>query len=84
VVLTGPSFAIAGPSYLPAVSRELDGMFFARANHTVEMRLSRAAATAPAIGAAAMVLQSELVPLHSGLRLPENLQQSEPPLSPAS
>jgi hypothetical protein len=31
-----------------------------------------------------MVLQSELVPLHSGLRLPENLQQSEPPLSPAS
>lgn len=84
VVLTGPSFAIAGPSYLPAVERELHSTFFARANHSVEMRLSRAAATAPAIGAAAMVLQSELVPLHSGLRLPENLQPSEPPLSPAS
>ncbi|MFC7614065.1 ROK family protein [Actinokineospora soli] len=70
VVLTGPSFAIAGAVYLPVVQAELDLAFFARANHRVRVRLSASAATAPAIGAAAMVLQSELVPLHHGLRLP--------------
>ncbi len=53
VVLTGPSFAIAGASYVPAIREELER-----------------AATAPAIGGAAMVLQPELVPLHDGLRLP--------------
>ncbi|WP_240522022.1 ROK family protein [Amycolatopsis vastitatis] len=84
VVLTGPSFAIAGASYLPAIRDELERAFFARTTHVPEVHLSRAAATAPAIGAAAMVLQSELVPLHDGLRLPDKLNVSEPPLaSPA-
>ena len=69
VVLTGPSFAIAGAIYLPIVQAELDRAFFSRANHAVQVRLSASAATAPAIGAAAMVLQSELVPLHHGLRM---------------
>jgi predicted NBD/HSP70 family sugar kinase len=78
LVLTGPSFAIAGSVYLPIVRDELDRAFFARAAHEVDVRLSRSAATAPAIGAAAMVLQSELVPLHEGLRLPENLAAAEP------
>ncbi|UVS78135.1 ROK family transcriptional regulator [Actinokineospora sp. UTMC 2448] len=79
VVLTGPSFAIAGAIYLPIVQEELDRAFFSRANHPVRVRLSASAATASAIGAAAMVLQSELVPLHHGLRLPGNLVESEPP-----
>ena len=78
LVLTGPSFAIAGSVYLPIVREELDRAFFARATHQVDVRLSRSAATAPAIGAAAMVLQSELVPLHEGTRLPENLAAAEP------
>ncbi|MDX3660060.1 ROK family protein [Streptomyces sp. ID05-26A] len=73
LVLTGPGFAIAGSVYLPIVRQELDRGFFARGVHTVEVRLSRTAATAPAIGAAAMVLQSELVPLHAVQRLPESL-----------
>jgi hypothetical protein len=38
--------------------------------------MSTSAATAPAIGAAAMVLQGQLVPLRPGLRLPENLSES--------
>lgn len=81
VVLTGPGFAIAGSVYLPVVQEELDRAFFSRATHSVRVRLSRTAATAPAIGAAAMVLQSELVPLHHGLRLPSDLGGSEPPIA---
>jgi predicted NBD/HSP70 family sugar kinase len=80
VVLTGPSFAIAGASYLPAIREELHRAFFARSAHVPDIRLSRAAATAPAIGGAAVVLQSELVPLHRGLRLPDNLSTSERPM----
>ncbi|GAA1910442.1 ROK family transcriptional regulator [Streptomyces sodiiphilus] len=82
LVLTGPSLAIAGSVYLPVVQEELDRAFFARATHPVTVRLSRSAATAPAIGAAALVLQSELVPLREGHRLPKDLAGSEP--APAS
>ncbi|MEU7474763.1 ROK family transcriptional regulator [Lentzea sp. NPDC042327] len=75
VVLTGPSFAIAGSVYLPVVREELARSFYARGAHPVDVRLSHTAATAPAIGAAAMVLQSELVPLHAPQRLPEDLAE---------
>ncbi|MDB1089825.1 ROK family protein [Streptomyces sp. ACA25] len=78
LVLTGPSLALAGSVYLPVVREELERAFFARATHAVTVRLSPSAATAPAIGAAATVLQSELIPLREGLRLPENLSASEP------
>ncbi|MDT0268421.1 ROK family transcriptional regulator [Streptomyces sp. DSM 44915] len=84
LVLTGPSLAIAGSFYLPVVREELDRSFFSRATHSVTVRLSRSAATAPAIGAAALVLQSELVPLREGLRLPDNLGDAEPTGQPAS
>lgn len=77
VVLTGPSLALAGAIYLPVVQTELDRSFFARATHAVTVRLSRSAAMAPAIGAAAIVLQSELVPLRQGLLLPQNLAGAE-------
>jgi predicted NBD/HSP70 family sugar kinase len=76
LVLTGPSFAVAGSVYLPVVREELRG-FFSRPAHAVDVRLSRSAASASAVGAAALVLESELVPLSHGLRLPENLD-SEP------
>ncbi|MEU8348823.1 MULTISPECIES: ROK family transcriptional regulator [Streptomyces] len=78
LVLTGPSLAIAGSTYLPVVQEEMDRAFFSRATHPVTVRLSTSAATAPAIGAATMVLQSELVPLRQGLRLPEDLSDAEP------
>jgi predicted NBD/HSP70 family sugar kinase len=84
LVLTGPSLAIAGSIYLPVVQEELDRSFFSRATHSVSVRLSRSAATAPAIGAAALVLQSELVPLREGLRLPDNLADAEPGRQPAA
>jgi predicted NBD/HSP70 family sugar kinase len=78
LLLTGPSLALAGSIYLPVVREEMDRAFFSRAAHPVSVRLSQSAATAPAIGAAAMVLQSELVPLREGPRLPENLAPPEP------
>lgn len=77
VVLTGPSLAIAGAVYLPLVQAELDRSFFARASHPIIVQLSRSAATAAAIGAAAIVLQKELVPLRQGLLLPDNIIGSE-------
>ncbi|MET8763875.1 ROK family protein [Lentzea sp. NPDC004782] len=80
LVLTGPGFAVAGAIYLPVLRAELDAAFFARAAHPIAVRLSPSAASAPAIGAAAIVLQSELVPRHQGLRLPDDLAAGEPPV----
>ncbi|WP_307845018.1 ROK family transcriptional regulator [Actinotalea solisilvae] len=71
VVLTGPSFAIAGSVYLPAIQDELDRSFFSRSTHSVTVRISPVATTAAAIGAAAMALQHELVPQRGMLRLPD-------------
>ncbi|KJK37906.1 ROK family transcriptional regulator [Lentzea aerocolonigenes] len=80
LVLTGPSFAIAGSVYLPVLRAELDRAFIARDAHPVSVRLSPSAASASAIGAAAIVLQSELVPRQAGLRLPDDLAADEPPV----
>lgn len=77
LVLTGPSFAIAGSVYLPVLRAELEGAISAR---PVSVRLSPSAASASAIGAAAIVLQSELVPRQQGLRLPDDLAADEPPV----
>ncbi|WP_306371325.1 ROK family protein, partial [Nocardiopsis sp. CC223A] len=77
VVLTGAGQAVAGATYLPAVRRELETAFGGRAGAPVRVRLSEFADTAPAIGAAAMVLSSTLTPLRTpGLRLPEDLSES--------
>lgn len=62
IVLTGPSFTSAGAIYLPVVQAHLDTTFFARDCHRVEVALSPNAVDAAAIGAAALVLQSELAP----------------------
>nr|MDT0658980.1 ROK family protein [Micromonospora sp. DSM 115978] len=81
LVLTGPSFATAGSVYLPVVRQELRHAFFSRSAHTVDVRLSRSAATASAIGAAALALESELVPLSRGPRVPERLGAEPMPLT---
>lgn len=73
VVLTGPSFALAGSIYLPTVEDQLGRSFFARGSHPVRVTISSNASEAAAVGAAALVLQSELAPRHSGLRLPAEL-----------
>ncbi|MEU8193410.1 ROK family transcriptional regulator [Microbispora amethystogenes] len=83
LVLTGPGFAIAGSVYLPVVQQELQRTAFSRAAQPVDVRLSRSAATASAVGAAALVLESELVPLSQAARLPERLD-AEPVALPYS
>lgn len=79
VVLTGPSLAVAGSVYLPVIQEELSRSFFSRSTHGVSVRLSPFATTAAATGAAAMVLQSELVPQRGTLRLPDRFTDAEQP-----
>lgn len=62
LVLSGASLAAAGDVYLPVVRDLLSAALFARGDHPVDVRLSRTAASAPAVGGAALVLQSHLVP----------------------
>ncbi|MDQ2795716.1 MAG: ROK family protein, partial [Actinomycetota bacterium] len=62
IALTGPSFTSAGSLYLPVIQAHLDATFFARGSHRVAVTLSSNAVDAAAIGAAALVLQSELAP----------------------
>ncbi len=67
VVLSGSGFSIAAFLYLPVIQDALDRSFFARYAHGVNVRLSSNTADAAAVGAAALVLQSEIAPLsHRG------------------
>ena len=70
VVLTGPSFALAGSLYVPAIREQLARSFFARASHPVDVVISPHASEAAAVGGAALVLQSELAPRQSSQRVP--------------
>jgi predicted NBD/HSP70 family sugar kinase len=65
IVFAGPSFATAGSIYLAAAVRRLGERFFARARHTVTVRLSAHVADAAAVGGAALILQQELSPRSS-------------------
>ncbi|MFE5337915.1 ROK family protein [Isoptericola sp. NPDC056573] len=69
LVLTGPAMALAGSLYLPAVRERLAASSVARHVHDVEVVISSAAAEAAAIGAAALVLQGELVSRAGGVRI---------------
>lgn len=70
VVLTGPSFALAGSLYVPAIREQLARTFFARASHPIDVVISAHALEAAAVGGAALVLQSELAPRRSSQRIP--------------
>jgi predicted NBD/HSP70 family sugar kinase len=69
LVLTGPAMAVAGSLYLPAVRQRLTTSQFARGDHDVDVVISSHAGEAAAVGAAALVLQGELVPPGGGLRI---------------
>ncbi len=68
VSLAGPAFAVAGPTYVQAVSRRLDADFFVRTQHPVRVRLSTDVTDAAAVGGAALVMQNELAPRTMGLK----------------
>jgi len=68
LVLTGPGMALAGSLYLPAIQERLATSFFARSDHDVDVVISPHANEAAAIGAAALVLQGELVAAGGSVR----------------
>ncbi|WP_125774612.1 ROK family protein [Antribacter gilvus] len=69
LVLTGPAFAVAGDLYLPEVQERASSSFVARGTHGVRVLVSSHANEAAAVGAAALVLQGELVPRRFGVRM---------------
>ena len=81
IVLTGPSFALAGSLYVPAIRAQLERSFFARASHPVAVVISPHASEAAAIGGAALVLQSGLAPRRSSQRIP--VVDGRPTLAPS-
>lgn len=60
IVLAGPSFAAAGPTYQSLIEREVQRRSFARRAHPVAVVQSVSGSDAAAIGGAVLVLQSEL------------------------
>jgi predicted NBD/HSP70 family sugar kinase len=67
IALAGPAFTVAGSLYVEAVQGRLEELFFARSIHGVTVRLSTHAGDAAAVGAATLLLQSELAPRNIGL-----------------
>jgi predicted NBD/HSP70 family sugar kinase len=67
VSLAGPAFAVAGPTYVRAISQRLEAEFFVRTQHNIRVRLSTDVSDAAAVGGAALVLQTELAPRTMGL-----------------
>lgn len=78
IVLTGPSFTSAGSLYLSVIQAHLDATFFARDSHRVAVALSPNAIDAAAVGAAALVLQSELAPHMTAGPAPEQRGSRQP------
>lgn len=60
IVLAGPSFAAAGPTFRSLIEREVQRRSFARRAHPVTVVQSVSGSDAAAIGGAVLVLQSEL------------------------
>jgi predicted NBD/HSP70 family sugar kinase len=72
ITLAGPAFATAGSIYLRIIDAQVNADFFARSQHAVRVRLSPQMQDAAAVGAATLVLQSELAPRTMGLAGPAN------------
>jgi predicted NBD/HSP70 family sugar kinase len=67
ITLAGPAFATAGAIYLRVLDERVNRDFFARSQHGIRVRLSPHTQDAAAVGAATLVLQSELAPRTMGL-----------------
>jgi predicted NBD/HSP70 family sugar kinase len=72
ITLAGPAFAIAGSIYLRVIDSQVNAEFFARSRHGIRVRLSPQMQDAAAVGAATLVLQSELAPRTMGLAGPSD------------
>jgi predicted NBD/HSP70 family sugar kinase len=70
ITLAGPAFATAGAIYLNIIDAQVNAEFFARSQHAIRVRLSPQMQDAAAVGAATLVLQSELAPRTMGFAGP--------------
>ncbi|MET0693245.1 MAG: ROK family protein, partial [Propionibacteriaceae bacterium] len=69
IILAGPGFSDAGEIYLRIISDELARLSFVRAVHPTKVGLSKAGPNSAALGAASLVLHSQLTPHQTSSRL---------------
>ncbi|MEU8221666.1 ROK family transcriptional regulator [Kribbella sp. NPDC048915] len=62
IILAGPGFSEAGDIYVRIASQELNRLSFVRAMHPTRVELSKLGPSAAALGAASLVLHSQLTP----------------------
>jgi predicted NBD/HSP70 family sugar kinase len=62
IILAGPGFSEAGDIYVRVASEELNRLSFVRAMHPTRVELSKLGPSAAALGAASLVLHSQLTP----------------------
>ncbi|HET6742224.1 MAG TPA: ROK family transcriptional regulator [Kribbella sp.] len=62
IILAGPGFSEAGDIYVRVASQELNRLSFVRAMHPTRVELSKLGPSAAALGAASLVLHSQLTP----------------------
>jgi predicted NBD/HSP70 family sugar kinase len=62
IILAGPGFSEAGEIYVRIASQELNRLSFVRAMHPTRVELSKLGPSAAALGAASLVLHSQLTP----------------------
>jgi predicted NBD/HSP70 family sugar kinase len=62
IILAGPGFSEAGEIYARVASTEINRLSFVRAMHPTRVELSKLGPSAAALGAASLVLHSQLTP----------------------
>ncbi|MFF0268396.1 ROK family protein [Kribbella sp. NPDC004536] len=62
IILAGPGFSEAGDIYVRIAAQELNRLSFVRAMHPTRIELSKLGPSAAALGAASLVLHSQLTP----------------------
>jgi predicted NBD/HSP70 family sugar kinase len=62
IILAGPGFSEAGDLYVQAATEEINRLSFVRAIHPTRVELSKLGPSAAALGAASLVLHSQLTP----------------------
>lgn len=69
IILAGPGFGDAGEIYLRVVGDQLSRLSFARAVHPTTVTLSKAGPNSAALGAASLVLHTQITPHQTSRRL---------------
>ncbi|MEV6286396.1 ROK family transcriptional regulator [Kribbella sp. NPDC051770] len=68
IILAGPGFSEAGDLYVRAATEEINRLSFVRAIHPTRVELSKLGPSAAALGAASLVLHSQLTPHQTSSR----------------